>query len=394
MPEPRAVKALPPLLWLLVLLAFVPPLRAAEQHRATRLGQRETRFAPPMHHEEDLRARFREPRLKPDFAEVLRQWGWEGDPEDLHRAGLSNAVTAVEIPVGATMPFMSSRQDGKPVCLRNVLWAGKEPIEAYAFTFTSKGRRYRCVIPRPCSNFFLEDLGPEPRHALALVCRAPAEALAGHPVEVCLTVRNEGNVPAAAFPVMLPIPAGATVGTITADGDAAGGALKWIVPSLAPGEVRELCATLAGTRPGRLAFAAQAVAAPAPAVAAACETVIRGVPAVLLEVIDLEDPVEVGREVNYEIRVTNQGTAPLTAVRLVATLDAAQEFVSVTGRTPGTAADSAVTLEPVPVLEPQETATWRLVAKAARELDARLLVELRSAEIERPVVEMESTQQY
>ena len=63
------------------------------------------------------------------------------------------------------MPFMSSREAGKAICLRNVTWAGKEPIHAYAFTFASNGRLYRCITPKPCSNFFVVDLGPEPKSA-------------------------------------------------------------------------------------------------------------------------------------------------------------------------------------------------------------------------------------
>ena len=60
------------------------------------------------------------------------------------------------------MPFMSSREDGKAICLRNILWAGTEPISACAFDFSSNGRRYRCVMPKPCSNFFVGRPRPDP----------------------------------------------------------------------------------------------------------------------------------------------------------------------------------------------------------------------------------------
>ena len=40
--------------------------------------------------------------------------------------------------------------------------------------------------------------------------------------------------------------------------------------------------------------------------AASCETKVEGIPAILLEVIDLEDPIEVGAQTTYEIKVTNQ----------------------------------------------------------------------------------------
>ena len=73
------------------------------------------------------------------------------DLADFVAAGLTNDIVEWQIPVGATMPFMSTREAGRPLCLRNVTWAGQEPIQAYAFLFTSKGERYRCVTPKPCS---------------------------------------------------------------------------------------------------------------------------------------------------------------------------------------------------------------------------------------------------
>ena len=75
-------------IWLTVL-----PLRA-EEHRATRLGHPATRFAPPLRTPEDLRARFRDEKLRPDFASVLYQWGWKGDLDDLFRAAAQEAGVA------------------------------------------------------------------------------------------------------------------------------------------------------------------------------------------------------------------------------------------------------------------------------------------------------------
>ena len=149
------------ILKLALVLAILPGATAlAEQHRATHLGNLATRFAPTLVTPDDLRARFADEKLKPDFAEILRQWGWTGNLADLFAAAATNEITEVQIPVGDTMPFMSSRENGRPICLRNVTWAGKEPISAFAFTFTSNGRHYRCITPKPCSNFFVEDARP------------------------------------------------------------------------------------------------------------------------------------------------------------------------------------------------------------------------------------------
>lgn len=374
-----------------VLLAAPAP---AEQHRATRLGNPATRFAPPLATPEDLRARFRDEKLKPDIASILRQWGWPGNLEDLHGAALTNEIVEVKIPVGDTMPFMSSRENGQPVCLRNVLWAGAEPISAYAFTFSSKGRRYQCITPKPCSNFYLEDLGPEPRLALTLACDAPAQVIAGRPVEVCLTVRNTGNVPLHRTFVGLPVPSGATVVRTGDGGVATAERVSWELANLEAGDSRRVCVVFAMREPGLLSFSATAEAAGATTAPSSCATTIVGIPAILLEVVDLEDPIEVGKEVTYEIKVTNQGTAPGTNIRLVCTLPTAQEFVSGTGFMPVSAQADTLTLDAIPVLAPKAVASWRVVVKATQAADARFKVELRGDQFALPITEDESTQQY
>lgn len=135
---------------------------AGQQHRATRLGDPAHRFAPPLTRPEQLRELMTDERMKPDIAAILEQAGWPGRVEDLIRAAGSSDIKAVKLPYGTRMPFMSSRNKGKPVALIDVLWVGKQPIDAYAFVFSSLGRRYRCVTPKPCSNFYVEDLGPVP----------------------------------------------------------------------------------------------------------------------------------------------------------------------------------------------------------------------------------------
>ncbi|MFN0067643.1 MAG: hypothetical protein ACKVYV_08410 [Limisphaerales bacterium] len=383
--------------WMLlacVAFAVLPPAGAAEQHRATRLGQPETRFAPPLHYPQDLRNRFREPLLKPDFIEVLRQWGWEGDPEDLFRAAATNEIIEVQIPVGAVMPFMSSREGRRPVCLRNVTWAGKEPISAYAFVFTSKGQRYRCVTPRPCSNFYLEDLGPEPRNALALECRAPAGVPVGHPAEVCFTVRNTGNVPESGIEVTLQVPPGATITNLSADGVFADGRLRWPVDTLAPGAEQVVCAALISAQPGSLDLAAVAAGAKAPSAESRCATLVLGVPAILVEVKDVADPIEVGGQVTYTIEVTNQGSAPLKGLRLTIPVPASQEFVRGTGPAAVTPGEGVLVSEPLAQLDPQAVASWTVVLKAVQAADSRFRVEVRVENFDRPVEEVESTQQY
>ena len=366
----------------------------AEQHRATRLGNPATRFAPTLYSPEDLRSRFRDEKLRPDFAEVLRQWGWQGNVADLHRAALTNEITEIKIPVGAVMPFMSSRENGQAICLRNVLWAGQEPISAYAFNFSSNGRRYRCVTPKPCSNFFVEDLGPIPKSALALECVAPEQVLLGRRAEVCLTVRNPGNVAEPKTRVTLPLPPGATLAGATENGTATNGVVTWELVNLAPNASQRLCATFNVRQLGAMVFNSTATGTSAKPVQSACATKVVGIPAILLETADLQDPIAVGNEVTYVIKVTNQGTSAGTQIRVTCTLPTSEEFISASGTTPVQAQERTLRMTTLPVLEPKAVAAWQVVVKALSADDARFKVEVSSDQFAQPIHKDEATQLY
>ncbi len=366
----------------------------AEQHRATHLGNPATRFAPPLQTPEDLRARFRDPKLQPDFGTVLNQWGWKGNLDDLFRAAMTNEISDVKIPVGDTMPFMSTRENGKAICLRNVTWAGTEPISAYAFNFSSNGRRYRCVTPKPCSNFFVEDLGEEAKSGLAIDCSAPEKILAGRVEKVCMTVRNIGNISEPKVIVTLPVPEGSVATATTDGGVVTNGIVTWEVSNIPPGGGKQVCAVIKKREPGLLSFNPVASSAAVKPVQSSCETKIEGIPAILLEVVDIEDPIEVGKEVNYDIKVTNQGSATGTNIKLICTIPAIQEFVSGKGTTVVSGQDRTITMEILPALAPKAEAAWHVVVKALEAGDVRFKVELSSDQFEKPIAEDESTTQY
>lgn len=471
----------------------------AQQHRAVRLGNPSTRFAPPLKTPQDLRNLFSNEKLRPDIESILRQVNWQGNVDDLYKAAAAAEIREHKIPVGTRMPFMSARKDGQPVALMDVLWAGDKPADAYAFDFRSKGRRYQCITPKACSNFYVEDLGPErltialtktlpaevsvcepfemsvalrntssqaltnvrvtdnlpdgwqtttgkktldlaagdlkpgegmlfkvqltalspgkyenrarvltaegataealavtrvQAPALELVCTAPPQAQVRRPVNVCFTLKNTGTVAERKATLQLSIPRGATVVNATAGGTVSENNLSWEVPDLAPGAVREICASLMASEPGELRFVSKAQGLCAPPTETACETKLVGVAGILLEVVDLEDPVQVGDNVTYEIRVVNQGSASLTNIKLSCDVPEQQEFVSGGGPTQVSAAGRSITMAALPLLEPRNTVSWRVVVKAIAAGDARFKTDLRSDEFAVPIQEFEATQQY
>lgn len=374
----------------LLLLAFTATAQS-EHHRATRLGNPSTRFAPTMHSPADLRARFADSKLRPDFVEVLRQWGWPGKLDDFFAAGLANEIVEWEIPVGDTMPFMSSREDGKPICLRNVTWAGQEPIHAYAFTFHSNGRIYRCITPKPCSNFFVVDLGPEPKSGLAIDCAVPGEIILGRTVRVCLNVHNTGNITEPQANVLLPIPNDAVVTATTDGGAVANHSVTWIISHLPPNATKQVCAVLKPSKIGALNFNPSASSTAVAPVQSVCEAEVIGIPAILLEKADDPDPVSIGDTTIYTVKVTNQGTAADANVQVVVTV--APELAPVSADA-GKIDGQSVILPVVPKLEAKQSVTYKIVAKGATAGDGHTKFTLSSDMLKSPVSAEESTTVY
>lgn len=378
------------ILLLALLLAFAVNAQA-EHHRATRLGNPATRFAPPMAVPDDLRARFRDPQLHGDFIEILRQWGWPGNLDDFFAAGLTNEIVERQIPVGDTMPFMSSRENGKPVCLRNVTWAGPDPIRAYAFNFTSRGERYRCVTPKPCSNFFVEDLGPEPHAALAIDCSVPAKIIAGRNLEVCLNVHNTGTTAVPNAVATLPLPDNTIVTATTDAGLVTNNSVQWQIPGLPPGSTKQVCTMLKTVRPGPLTFSFTAASPDVPLVQSSCETLVVGISAILLEKADDPDPVSIGSNTTYTVKVTNQGTADDSNVQVVVAI--APELVPVSS-SEGTIDGNTVTLPGVPRLTAKQAVTYKIVAKGMKAGDGHTKFTLSSDDLKTPIYAEESTTVY
>ena len=229
---------------------------------------------------------------------------------------------------------------------------------------------------------------------LQLSCETPKMRYAGRPTEVKLTVCNKGDAPAANTVVTLPVPAGVQVAAASANAQVGTGQVVWNLGTLAPDECKTVQANRVQAQPGTLQVTATATGTCAGQVSTACQTEIAGIPAILLEVVDLEDPIEVGKNVTYEIRITNQGSAPATNVRITCQLEEAQQFVSVSGIQIAQRQDRTIVMEPIPSIEPKQTYTFRVTVKALKAANVRFHVRMISDQLKRPVEETESTNQY
>ena len=125
-----------------------------------------------------------------------------------------------------------------------------------------------------------------------------------------------------------------------------------------------------------------------------CSVEYRGIPAILLEVVDIVDPVEVGDTTVYRITVTNQGSAPDNDIAVVVNLPGELEFVSAAGVTDARTQGQTVRFAPYRTLNVGQAITWEVTVRATGEGDIRTEFEMTSAQKTVPIRETESTTLY
>jgi hypothetical protein len=244
----------------------------------------------------------------------------------------------------------------------------------------------------------------------------PAKCLVKGEPTYQIELSNPGT--AATDPVQLwaQLPAGFEFVQATDGGQflAGNGAVGWRLVGLPAGTTKTVSLKVRAVQPtdGSIRTVAISVADPAAnggivpvearsggkplALEARAETVVKaeGVPALRFDVTDIEDPVEVGKEAIYEIRVMNQGTGPCTNVQLVADLADGTSYVAAQGVTAGRPTGQQVVFEPIARFEVKGEAIYRVRVKGTAAGDQRFRVRLMCDQIRTPVVKEENTRFY
>ena len=227
---------------------------------------------------------------------------------------------------------------------------------------------------------------------LAITCKARDQQYMGRPYTICFTVSNSGDVAAAGTQVTLPIPTGATFNSATASGHVSGTSVVWDVGALAANGSQELCATFTSDAAGTYAFNAAAKGTCAAQVSSSCQTKVIGVSALLLEKADNPDPIQVGETTTYTVKVTNQGTADDTNVKMV--VEFPVELDPVSASNGGEVSGKKVTFPAYPRLSPKQAFEYTITAKGVKVGDARVTFIRTSDGIPAPTSAEESTRVY
>ncbi len=230
--------------------------------------------------------------------------------------------------------------------------------------------------------------------ALNLIKSGPAVRYVGRPAQYTIRVANNGDAPAENTHVRDIVPDGMEILELSDDGEASSSGAEWQLGTLAPGASKRLSIRLAAREPGTFTNKARASAVCAEDVEASAKTRVAGIAAILLEVSDETDPLEVGGTGTYRIVATNQGSAPSTNIKITCSLEENVEYVSSNGATRGTLQNGGVHFAELDALEAGQRATWLVHVKAVKKGDVRFRTMLETDQLTRPVEETESTTIY
>lgn len=170
-----------------------------------------------------------------------------------------------------------------------------------------------------------------------------------------------------------------------------GNVATWNVGSLKPGETKTFDVVLTSPTAGRTCNVASINTAQGLRESSEACTVWKGISAILLEVVDDPDPLQIGEQTLYTIRITNQGNADLTNINTVAQYQKEVTPVSSQG---GTVDGKTVRFPTVPKLAAKQSVTYTITGKAVEIGDHRLIVTLTEDQLLSPVKEEESTRVY
>jgi uncharacterized repeat protein (TIGR01451 family) len=170
--------------------------------------------------------------------------------------------------------------------------------------------------------------------------------------------------------------------------------VSWFLGEVGPSQTREVKFEVLAISPGDHKFKATATAARGLAVDSECVTKVEGVSALLTEVVDTEDPIEVGAGTTYEIRVTNTGSKTENDIKLLCTVPDKMQFVSAQGPCHFAQDGSNIIFEPLAKLTPRADAIFRVQVKGVQAGVVRFKIQVTSASIPEPIVRMESTTIY
>jgi uncharacterized repeat protein (TIGR01451 family) len=170
--------------------------------------------------------------------------------------------------------------------------------------------------------------------------------------------------------------------------------LNWFVGRMDRGQTAEASVVLTAKTAGEFTHYIRATSEHGAVSDSETVTRVEGAASLVVDVVDLDDPVEVGVETAYEIHVKNEGTAPAANVGLTCELPAGVEFMSASGPASHVNDKELVVFKSIGDLAPGKSLTYQVKVKGTLSGNMRFRTKLSSDSIAEPLASEEMTKVY
>ncbi|HTK78735.1 MAG TPA: hypothetical protein VL371_25985, partial [Gemmataceae bacterium] len=170
--------------------------------------------------------------------------------------------------------------------------------------------------------------------------------------------------------------------------------VSWFIGELGPNQSREVKFECLAVNPGEHQHKVLARASRGIKDETVLITRVDGLSSILMELVDLDDPIEVGAETSYEIRITNTGSKTETDVKLVCVVPDKMQFKSATGPAKFQQSGNEIVFEPIPRLAPRADAIFRVTVKTTAAGVVHFKSRITSTLLVDPVTKEEATRIY
>jgi uncharacterized repeat protein (TIGR01451 family) len=211
-----------------------------------------------------------------------------------------------------------------------------------------------------------------------------------------ISVSNPGTAPAHNIDVVAYLPQGLKFMSTEKNGryDQQKHAVSWNLEELPPGESGVVQLSAVPIEAGDQKLHVEGRAELDLAATFDHTTIVEALAQIVFTITDESDPIEVGAETAYEIRVTNQGGKIATNVQLTALIPPGLQAIKVDGATRHRAEGDKILMEPVAQLRPGEELTYRIIVQGRQAGDHVMKVQISSDDSTTAVTKEEITKVY
>lgn len=263
---------------------------------------------------------------------------------------------------------------------------------------TSAGRVQNILRARAEGNLSRE-------HALELEVVAPklAVAMTGpklryleRPAKYTVSVSNPGTAPAHEIDLVTYLPKGLKFVEANNAGqyDSTRHAVFWNLRELPPAETGSVELVALPIEAGDQRLRVEGTASKGLTAEDESTVHVEGLAAIFFEVADLADPIEVGKETTYDIKIVNQGSKEATNVQVIAEIPQGMRGISASGESNGEIQGQRVMFQPISRIDPKQTVRLKIQVQGTMPGNQRIKVQVSTDGIPAPITKEESTTIY